>query len=97
MKINEGWVTKQITFLLHALFHSRLKTAWNMGWHGYLNLVCPMLKFVPEFYSVLISNILTDKGCHMISVTDPYGRSPCFSRLEQLPFFHVALQLYSRG
>jgi hypothetical protein len=35
-----------------------------------------------------------DRGCHVVSVTDPYSR---FSRQEQLLFYQVAPQLYSRG
>jgi hypothetical protein len=35
-----------------------------------------------------------DKGCHVVSVMDPYSR---FSRQEPLLFYQVAPQLYSRG
>jgi hypothetical protein len=40
--------------------------------------------------------IFADKGCHLVSVTDPYGRIQ-FSRQEPLLFYQVAPQLYSRG
>jgi hypothetical protein len=36
-----------------------------------------------------------DRGCHVVSVTDPYGRILGF--LERRLFFQVAPQLYSRG
>jgi hypothetical protein len=38
-----------------------------------------------------------DRGCHMVSVMDPYGRILGFSRQEPLLFYQVAPQLYSRG
>jgi hypothetical protein len=38
-----------------------------------------------------------DKGCHMVSVTDPYGSILDFSRQGLLLFYQVAPQLYSRG
>jgi hypothetical protein len=37
-----------------------------------------------------------DKGCHVVSVTDPYGRTFGF-RQEPLLFYQVAPQLYWRG
>jgi hypothetical protein len=37
-----------------------------------------------------------ERGCHVVSVTDPYGRNLGFSRPEPL-LFKVAPQLYSRG
>jgi hypothetical protein len=36
-----------------------------------------------------------DRGCHVVSVTDPYGCILGF--LQQLLFYQVAPQLYSRG
>jgi hypothetical protein len=38
-----------------------------------------------------------DRGCHVVSVTDPYCRILGFSRQEPLLFCQVAPQLYSRG
>jgi hypothetical protein len=38
-----------------------------------------------------------DIGCHVVSVTDPYGRIQRFYRQEPLLFYQVAPQLYSRG
>jgi hypothetical protein len=37
-----------------------------------------------------------DRGCHVVSVTDPYGRILGFLN-ELLLFYQVAPQLYSRG
>jgi hypothetical protein len=45
----------------------------------------------------VITNFFADKGCHVVSVTDPYGRILGFSRQELLLFYQVAPQLYSRG
>jgi hypothetical protein len=38
-----------------------------------------------------------DRGCHVVSVTDPYGRIICFLDRSRYFFFQVAPQLYSRG
>jgi hypothetical protein len=38
-----------------------------------------------------------DKVCHVVSVTDPYGRNIDFQDRSLYFFFQVAPQLYSRG
>jgi hypothetical protein len=38
-----------------------------------------------------------DRGCHVVSVTDPYGRILGFIDRIRYFFFQVAPQLYSRG
>jgi hypothetical protein len=35
-----------------------------------------------------------DGGCHVVSVTNPYGRNLCFLDRSRYFFFQVALQLY---
>jgi hypothetical protein len=45
-------------------------------------------KLVPTF---------SERGCHMVSVTDPYGRNLDFLDRSRYVFFQVAAQLYSRG
>jgi CBS-domain-containing membrane protein len=45
-------------------------------------------KLVPTF---------ADRGCHLVSVTDPYGRILGFLDRSRYFFFQVAPQLYSRG
>jgi hypothetical protein len=45
-------------------------------------------KLVPAF---------ADSWCHVVSVTDPYGRILDFPDRSRYCFFQVALQLYSRG
>jgi hypothetical protein len=45
-------------------------------------------KLVPTF---------TDKRCHVVSVTNPYGRNLHFLDRSRYFFFQVAPQLYSRG
>jgi hypothetical protein len=45
-------------------------------------------KLVPTF---------ADRGCQVISVTDPYGRIPAFLDWSSHVFFQVAPQLYSRS
>jgi hypothetical protein len=41
--------------------------------------------------------LVADRRCHVVSVTDPSGRISRFSRQEPLLFYQVAPQLYSRG
>jgi hypothetical protein len=48
---------------------------------------CLSVKFVQNF---------ADRGCHMVSVMDPYGRILCLLDRSRY-FFQVTLQLYSRG
>jgi hypothetical protein len=38
-----------------------------------------------------------DRGCHVVSVTDPYGRIIDFLGRSRYFFFQVSPQLYSRG
>jgi CBS-domain-containing membrane protein len=38
-----------------------------------------------------------DRGCHVVSVTDPYGRILGFLDRSRYFFFQVAPQLYLRG
>jgi hypothetical protein len=38
-----------------------------------------------------------DRGCHLVSVADPYGRILDFLDPEPYFFFQVAPQFYSRG
>jgi hypothetical protein len=45
-------------------------------------------KLVPTF---------ADRGCHVVSVTDPYGRILGFLHRSRYFLFQVAPQLYSRG
>jgi hypothetical protein len=40
---------------------------------------------------------LLDRGCHVVSVTDPYDSIPGFLNLSRYLFLQVARQLYSRG
>jgi hypothetical protein len=40
---------------------------------------------------------ITDRACHLVSVTDLYGRNLDFLDRSRYFFFQVAPQLYSRG
>jgi hypothetical protein len=44
-----------------------------------------------------IVSTFADRGCHVVSVTDPYGRILGFLDRSRYFFFQVAPQLYSRG
>jgi hypothetical protein len=41
--------------------------------------------------------IFADRGCHVVSVTDPYGRIPGFLDWSRYFFFQVATEMYPRG
>jgi hypothetical protein len=43
------------------------------------------------------TNVSADRGCHMVSVTDPYGRIFDFLDRSRYFFFQAAPQLYLRG
>jgi hypothetical protein len=44
-----------------------------------------------------VSAVFADRGCHVVSVTDPYGRILGFPDRSCSFFFRVDTQLYSRG
>jgi hypothetical protein len=47
--------------------------------------------------STMLVPTFADRGCHMVSVTDPYGRILGFLDRSRYFFFQAAPQLYSRG
>jgi hypothetical protein len=69
-----------------------------------LNKKTPWPKSASELYrprdrclSVKLVPTSADTGCHVVSVTDPYGRILGFLDRSHYLFFQVAPQLYSRG
>jgi hypothetical protein len=50
----------------------------------------------PRLSAKLVTTFV-DRGCHVISVTDPYGRILGILDRSHYFFFQVAPQLYSRG
>jgi hypothetical protein len=51
----------------------------------------------PPLVSEVSANFFADRGCHVVSVTNPYGRILGFLDRSHYYFFQVALQLNSRG
>jgi hypothetical protein len=51
----------------------------------------------PPFVSEVRANFFTARGCHVVSVTNPYGRILGFLDRSRYYCFQVAPQLYSRG
>jgi hypothetical protein len=51
----------------------------------------------PPLVSEVSANFFADRGCHVVSVTNPYGRVLGFLDRSRYYFFLVAPQLYSRG
>jgi hypothetical protein len=66
------------------------QTPWSKSANElYLSIArCLLAKLVANF---------ADKGCHVVSVTDPYGRIISLLDRNSYIFFQVAPQLYSRG
>jgi hypothetical protein len=50
----------------------------------------------PPLFREVSANFL-NRGCHVVSVTDPYGRILAFLDWSRYFFFQVSPQLYSRG
>jgi hypothetical protein len=51
----------------------------------------------PPLVGEVSANVLRIEVCHVVSVTDPYGRILRFLDRSRYVFFQVAPQLYSRG
>jgi hypothetical protein len=51
----------------------------------------------PPLVSEVGANFLRIEGCHVVNVTNPYGRILGFLDRSRYYFFQVAPQLYSRG
>jgi hypothetical protein len=51
----------------------------------------------PPLVGEVIANFFADRGCHVVSVTDPYGRILGFLDRSRYFSYQVAPQLYSRG
>jgi hypothetical protein len=64
----------------------------------------PWLESAGELYrpsdlrlSAKLLPTIADRGCYVVSVTDPYGRNLAFLDRSRYLFFQAASQLYSRG
>jgi hypothetical protein len=51
----------------------------------------------PPLVSEVNANFFADRECHVVSVTNPYGRILGFLDRSRYYFFQAAPQLYSRG
>jgi hypothetical protein len=72
--------------------------------HKKTEIQTPWPEFSSELYrpsdrrlSAKLVPTFADRGCHVVSVTDPYGRNIGFLDQSRYFFFQVAPQLYSRG
>jgi hypothetical protein len=57
----------------------------------------PRANYTDHHLSAKLVPTLAVRGCSVVSVTDPYGYILGFLDRSRYFFFHVALQLYSRG
>jgi hypothetical protein len=91
MKLRASWSEGAICGSLHSLWSVLQKqTPWPESVsEPYRPRDCRLsAKLVPKFPVT---------GCHVVSVTDPYGRILGFLGRSRYFFFHAAPQLYSRG
>jgi hypothetical protein len=51
----------------------------------------------PPLVSEVSANFFADRGCHVVSVTNPYGRILGFLDRNRYFFFQVAPQLFPSG
>jgi hypothetical protein len=51
----------------------------------------------PPLVSEVSANFFVDRGCHVVSVTNPYGHIIGFLDRSRYCFFRVIPQMYSRG
>jgi hypothetical protein len=52
---------------------------------------------IPTERPPLVGEASAERGCHVVSVTNPYGRILGFLDRSRYFFFQVAPQLYSQG
>jgi hypothetical protein len=63
-------------------------------------VACVRERTIPTERSPFVGEVsadFADRGCHVVSVTDPYGRILGFLDRNRFCFFQVAPKLYSRG
>jgi hypothetical protein len=86
---------------------SRLVTCWRHGTHAFWELIklkIPWPESASELYrpsdrrlSAKLVPTFADIGCHVVRVTNPYGRNLGFLDRSRYIFFQAAPQLYSLG
>jgi hypothetical protein len=65
--------------------------------NGITKSVCELYRPNDHLLSAKLVSTFADRGCHVVSVTDSYGRILDFLDRNRYFFFQVATQLYSRG
>jgi hypothetical protein len=100
----EGWSHSKVCTYIATKHCRGIRNAVALVFHASTNKQTPWSESASELYrpsdrrlSAKWLPTFADKGCHLVSVTDPYGRTLDFSRQEPLLFYQVAPQLYSRG
>jgi hypothetical protein len=68
----------------------------NLGYEVSFFILISYNKRLP-FVGEISANFFEDRACHVVIVTDPYGRNLGFLDRSRYFFFQVAPQLYSRG
>jgi hypothetical protein len=85
-----------------ALFSFKDVKSWSSSIRGLakkkkLRGLSPRANYTDRRLLVKLVPTFTDRGCDVVSVTDPYGRIDAFLDRSRYYFSRVASQLYSRG
>jgi hypothetical protein len=86
-------------FLVHEFLSSNMaaiQTRSKLKLHG----LSPRANYTDRATAACLRSdwpTFADRGCHVVSVTDPYGRIFGFLDRGRYFFYQVAPQLYSRG
>jgi hypothetical protein len=73
-------------------------TSHNLiGLHGLLQWIALLYRQSDRRLSAKLVPTFADRGCHVVIVTDPYGRILGFIDWSRYFFFQVAPQLYSEA
>jgi hypothetical protein len=81
---------------------SEKQCQWTATFHVLLNSMAWVRERTipterPPLVGEVIVNFFADRGCHVVTVTDPYCRILGFIDRSRYFFYQVAPQLYSRG
>jgi hypothetical protein len=77
------------SYVHHKYYHTKL-TPWSES-------ASELYRPSDRRLSANLVPTFVDRGCHLVNVTDPYGRIIGFLDRNRYFFFQVAPQLYSRG
>jgi hypothetical protein len=96
LKLNNKISTKTVQYKLTDFSHS-LQSALKQKTNSVALVRKRTLRPSERRLSEKLVPNFADKGCRVVSTTDPHGRFLSFLHWSRYYFFQVAPQLYSRG